>query len=156
MDQFASIQHKHVVGASEELLQSLARIQDTTVKRTHMDSSQVRKTLFDAVRLVAVLGIEEYGDIIEKIRLEVGKTIEDDDFGRQEQEAQSDELLKLLQIDQKRRMLDEQERMVCAEKERKMRECRKSAALKVKSVLDEAKLTFETPTCSMQLADYDK
>ncbi|KAG7413160.1 hypothetical protein Forpi1262_v017158 [Fusarium oxysporum f. sp. raphani] len=151
MDQFASVRHKRVVGASEELLQSVARIQDTTVKRTPMDSSRIRKTLDDAARLIEVLRIEECGDIVEKIRLEVGKTI--DDLGRQEEEARSDELLKLLQIDEKRRMLDEQERMVCAEKERKMKECQKSARLKVKRVLGEASITFETSTCSMQLVD---
>jgi hypothetical protein len=70
-----------------------------------------------------------------------------------ELKAGSDELLKLLQIDEKRRMLDEQERMGCAEKERKMKECQKSARLKVKRVLGETSITFETSTCSMQLVD---
>jgi len=53
-------------------------------------------------------------------------------------------MLELLQIDIKREMLDEKERIVYAEKERKMRECQQSAGLKVKRVLDEARVTFKT------------
>ncbi|EWZ79040.1 hypothetical protein FOWG_16813 [Fusarium oxysporum f. sp. lycopersici MN25] len=158
MDQFACIQHSFYTKPSRELLQSVAEVQDTTVKRTPIDTSKIQKFLDDAVELTEILQLEEYGIIVRKIRLDIRKVIEQ--LGRQEKKVQDWQEIKLLQVFFKQYTLDSEERMVRDRMVRdegkgKMRECQKSAGLKVEKVLDEIRDTFETAMMwSPQLEDY--
>lgn len=61
-------------------------------------------------------------------------------------------MLELLQINIKREILDEKERIVYIEKERKIRECQQSVGLKVKRVLDKARVTY--PPFSINVGGY--
>ncbi|VTO87341.1 unnamed protein product [Fusarium graminearum] len=142
MDQFTVIRYTFDIGPSGELLESVAEIEDTAVKRTPINWYKMEKFLDNAAELAKVLQTEEYSDVMKKIRVDVEMAIRD--LWDQEQEVQEDERLELLQILFERERLKDRERLVRTEKERKIRECRHSAGLKVISALDGTKaISFE-------------
>lgn len=150
MDQFASIQHTFDTEPSRDLLQSVIGIQDTVVNRTPIDSSRMKKFLDDAVELTDILKMKDYGDMVKKVRLDIGKAIED--LSREEQEAEDHQEKKLKRIAEERMKLDEREAEVREYGIKNKRECQKSAELEVKKLLNEAKESLETTTFFMQLA----
>ncbi|KAK7570435.1 hypothetical protein V3481_019613 [Fusarium oxysporum f. sp. vasinfectum] len=150
MDQFASIQHTFDTEPSRDLLQSVIGIQDTVVNRTPIDSSRMKKFLDDAVELTDILKMKDYGDMVKKVRLDIGKAIED--LSREEQEAEDHQEKKLKRIAEERMKLDEREAEVREYGIKNKRECQKSAELEVKKLLNEAKKSLETTTFFMQLA----
>ena len=149
MDQFASIQHTFDPIPCKRLLESVAGIQHTAVNRTPMCSSATRKLLDDAIKLTEILGMKDHGDIITKVRLDIGKTIES--LSRREQEAEDQQEKKLKMIAEERKKLDEREVEVRKNEEKNKMECRKSAESEVIEVLKEAKKSLETTTFFTQL-----
>lgn len=143
MDEFSIIQDTFHTEPSRDLLQSVAEIEDTAVRRTPIDWSRMKKLLDSAVELTEVLQTEEYGDLIKKIRVDVAQAIQD--FVHQEEELRNREMGELFCICLEREELDEREKVAWAEKERKTRECQQSAGLRVIKAIDEAKVIFETP-----------
>jgi hypothetical protein len=144
MDQFAIIQYTFDTEPSRELLQSVAEIEDTAVKRTPMDCSRTKKFLDSAVELTEVLRTEEHRDFVKKIRDDVAKAIQD--LRHQEEEFQNDEMNELLCIYLERKELNDREKLAWTEKKRKTIECQRSAGLRIKKAIDKAKVAFETPT----------
>jgi hypothetical protein len=144
MDLFTSIRYAFHTEPSRELLQSVAEIEDTAVKRTPIDWSRTKKFLDNGVELTEVLQTEEYGDVIKRIRKDVTKAIQDLHY--QEQKVRKEEIMELLQINLEQEELNNREMSVRAEKEKEMRECQQSAGLKVMRTLDGAKIQFETST----------
>jgi hypothetical protein len=140
MDQLASIRHILDTIPSEHLLESVAGIQDIAVNRTPIDSSRMKKFLEDAVELTEILKMKDYGDIIRKVQLDIGKTTEG--LSREEQEAKDRQEKKLKRIAEERKKLDEREVDVRKEREKNKRECQISAELEVKGFLDEARKSF--------------
>jgi hypothetical protein len=96
MDQFSIIRYTFDKEPSKELLQSIAEIEDTAVKRTPIDWSRTKEFLDNAIELTDVLQTEEYGDAIKKIRVDVTKAIQN--LRHQEQEVRKTELSELLSI----------------------------------------------------------
>ncbi|KAF4439459.1 hypothetical protein F53441_12566 [Fusarium austroafricanum] len=87
MNEFVRLQTSFDTQPSRDLLQSIAEIQDTAVKRTPIDWPKMKKFLDNAVELVEILSIKEYGDIIGKIRMDIGKTVEGLRLDEQKAEA---------------------------------------------------------------------
>ncbi|PCD20088.1 hypothetical protein AU210_016786 [Fusarium oxysporum f. sp. radicis-cucumerinum] len=90
MDEFSIIQDTFHTEPSRDLLQSVAEIEDTAVRRTPIDWSRMKKLLDSAVELTEVLQTEEYGDLIKKIRVDVAQAIQD--FVHQEEELRNREM----------------------------------------------------------------
>jgi hypothetical protein len=129
------------------LLQSVIGIQDTVVNRTPIGSFSIKKFLDNAVELTEILKMKDYGDIVKKVRLDIGKAIED--LSREEQEAEDKQDKKLKRIAEKRMKLDEREAEVREYGAKDKTECQESAQLKVKKLLNEAKKSLETTTFFM-------
>jgi hypothetical protein len=144
MDQFSVIRYTFDKEPSKELLQSVAEIEDTAVKRTPINWPRTKEFLDNAVKLTDVLQTEEYGAAIKRIRADVAKAIQD--LRRQEEEARNAEFRELLSICRQRRELDEKRRQFHAEKERKTREREQSAGMKVMKALEEAKVMMNVFT----------
>ncbi|SCV61157.1 uncharacterized protein FFFS_15726 [Fusarium fujikuroi] len=62
---------------SRELLESVADIEDTTVKRIPIDWYKTAEFLDDAAKLTEVLQTKEYSDYIKRICMDIEMTIRD-------------------------------------------------------------------------------
>lgn len=144
MDEFSIVRDTFDPEPNRELLQSVAEIEDTAVKRTPIGWSMTKKFLDSAVELTEVLRTEEYGDFVKKIRVDVAQAIQD--LRNQEEELQKREMNELFCICLEREELDDREKLAWAEKESKTKECQQSAGLRVIKAIDEAKVIFEMPT----------
>ncbi|KAK2471103.1 hypothetical protein H9L39_17334 [Fusarium oxysporum f. sp. albedinis] len=141
MNELMDLQQTSDRQLSRGLLQSIAEIQDIAFKRTRTGWSRMKKFLDDAVELTEILEAKEYGEIITQVRLDIGKTIEG--LSREEQEAQRQGEKKLQLIAEERRKLDEREAEIRNDEEKRIKECRRSAELEVKKVLDEGNQAVE-------------
>ncbi|KAM0544181.1 hypothetical protein ACHAPJ_011932 [Fusarium lateritium] len=126
----------------DELFRSVAKIQYTAVHRLPIDPSGIKKLVVDATRLVKVLQVEPFRDIVENLQLGMEKVI--DDLIKEEHKIQQSHEEKLADIALKRLMLDELERSTCAETKRSLNWCESSAGLRTTRIVDEAEKSFKT------------
>lgn len=134
MDQFSRIRCRFDTEPSQEVLQSVAEIEETTVKRKPMDGSRMKQLLDNAIELTEVLQTKEHGAVIKRICIYVAKVIQN--LQQDEQEVQEAEKRELLTIHDEQEKLNKRERSVQVEKERKMEECQQLAGLAVIKALD--------------------
>ncbi|KAF5971710.1 hypothetical protein FBULB1_9078 [Fusarium bulbicola] len=137
IDQLTVTQFALNTERSRELLESVADIEDTAVKRIPIDWYKTAEFLDNAAKLTEVLQTKEHSDYIKRIRVDIEVVIRD--LRDQEQKAQEDERLERLQILSEQERLRYKEWLVKKEKERKIRECRHSAGLKVMRALGKDK-----------------
>lgn len=124
----------------QELFRSVTKIRDTAVNRTAVDICAIRTFVTDAARLVKVLDVGPYMELIDELRLGIVEVV--DDLGQKERRLRAQREKELAEIVQERARLDEVERSVLAKMGRDIHECRRSAGLAVREVLDEAEKTF--------------
>jgi hypothetical protein len=149
MKLFLGLRHTFDIQPSEELLEAVAGIQETAVKRRPITWSTMKKFLDDAVELVEILDSKEFVDIVRKVRQDIRKVVED--LSLEEQKTKGDEEKKLELIAAERRRLEEREAEVRREIRKSKRECHRSAECQVKKVVEDAKKTSDTATYFLQL-----
>ncbi|CZR49769.1 uncharacterized protein FPRO_14754 [Fusarium proliferatum ET1] len=137
IDQLTVTQFALHTERNRELLESVADIEDAAVKRIPIDWYKMAEFLDNAAKLTEVLQTKEHSDYIKRIRVDIEVAIRD--LRDQEQKAQEDERLERLQILSEQERLRYRERLARKEKERKIRECRHSAGLKVMRALGKDK-----------------
>lgn len=150
MKQFLELRHSFDVQPSEELLEAVAGIQETAVKRTPICWSRMEKFLDNAVELVEILNSKEYVDIVRKVQQGIKKVAED--LRMEEQKTKNDEERKLELIAAERRRLEERETEVRREMEKSRREHRRSAECQVRKVLEDGKETSDIAMYFLELA----
>jgi hypothetical protein len=134
-----------------ELLQSVVDIQDIAAKRTRIDWSRMKKLLDDAFELTEVLNVKEYSDIVQKVRIDIGKAVEG--LSCKEQEAEDQQEEKLQRIVEERRKLDKCEVEVRKYKKNRMKDYRKWTELKVEGILEETRKTLKIAIIFTKLVD---
>ena len=134
-----------------ELLQSGIDIQDMAVKRKRIDWSRMKKLLDDALELTEVLNVKEYSDMVQKVRIDIGKVVEG--LSCKEQEAEDQQEEKLQRIAEERRKLDKWEVEVRTYKKNTVKDNEKWAESKVEGVLEETRKTLKTARYSLKLVE---
>lgn len=141
MNEFPAMTEAFDTMHRRELLQSVVDIQDIAVKRTHIDWSRMKKLLDDALELTEVLNVKEYSDIVQKVRMDIGKAVEG--FKCKEQEAEDQQEEKLQRIAEERRKLDKCEVEVRKYKKNRMKDHQKWVELEVEKKLEETRETLK-------------
>lgn len=134
-----------------ELLQSVVDIQDIAVKRTRIDWSRMKKLLDDAFELTEVLNVKEYSDIVQEVRIDIGKAVEG--LSCKEQEAEDQQEEKLQRIAEERRKLDKCEVEVRKYKEKRTKDYRKWAESEVEGILEETRKILKTAKYFVKLIE---
>ncbi|KAJ0132054.1 Uncharacterized protein HZ326_24857 [Fusarium oxysporum f. sp. albedinis] len=134
-----------------EILQSVVDIQDIPAKRTRIGWSRMKKLLGDAFELTEVLDVKEYSDIVQKVRIDIGKAVEG--LSCKEQEAEDQQEEKLQRIAEERRKLDKCEVEVRKYKKNRTKDYRKSAESEVEWILEETRRTLKTAIFFIKLVD---
>lgn len=122
--------------ALEQLFPSVADIRHTAVRRTRTDSVGIEKFLVDAGELVRVLKVEEYVEIVQKLRRDIVKVMVEQGEDTRDLQAKSDR--QLTEIAVARAKLDGIEQAIKAELEGGMAKCRARAGLKVVQSIERA------------------
>ncbi|KAF9760791.1 hypothetical protein IL306_004117 [Fusarium sp. DS 682] len=151
MNEFPAMTETFDTIHGRELLQSVVDIQDIAAKRTRIDWSRMKKLLDDAFELTEVLNVKEYSDIVQKVRIDIGKAVEG--LSCKEQEAEDQQEEKLQRIAEERRKLDRCEVEVRKYKENRTRDYRKWAESEVEGILEETRKTLKTAIFFLKLVD---
>ncbi|KAF5989285.1 hypothetical protein FBULB1_1097 [Fusarium bulbicola] len=112
---------------------------------------RMKKLLEDALELTEVLDVKEYSDMVQKVRMDIGKAVEG--LGYKEQEAEDDEKEKLERIAEERRKLDKCEVEVREYKKNRLKDYQKWAESEVEGVLEERRKTLETARFFLKRVD---
>ncbi|KAL3584721.1 hypothetical protein FPOAC2_14502 [Fusarium poae] len=134
-----------------ELLQSVVDIQDIAANRSRIDWSRMKEFLDNALELTEVLNIKEYSDIVQKVRMDIGKAVEGLKCKEQEAEDQQEE--KLQRIAEERRKLDKCEVEVRKYKKNRMKDRQKWVELEVERKLEETRETLKRARFFVKLVD---
>ncbi|KAF6517682.1 hypothetical protein HZS61_003243 [Fusarium oxysporum f. sp. conglutinans] len=151
MNEFPAMTEAFDTVHRRELLQSVVDIQDIAAKRTRIDWSRMKKLLDDAFELTEVLNVKEYSDIVQEVRIDIGKAVEG--LSCKEQEAEDQQEEKLQRIAEERRKLDKCEVEVRKYKENRTKDNRKWAESEVEGVLEETRKTLKRAIFFLKLVD---
>ncbi|KAG7407133.1 hypothetical protein Forpe1208_v012549 [Fusarium oxysporum f. sp. rapae] len=125
-----------------KLFQSGIEIRNAAVRRHDMESDEMIELLVDAERLVGVLQVHQYQNLVRNLRVRVEKAV--NELIQDKSQWQDRLEKKLACIAAEEAKLNDMKRAVMVENENSMKESQDVAGLEIRDALDKAEVTFKT------------